>query len=88
MLEWKGAHVRSHADRAAFILSVRDESVRDELENHPERWQNPSLPEFLEATADWVESTDQFYRSQGRQSPENRPWEMFAGIRLAARINE
>ena len=82
-LEWKGVHLRSHADRAAFILSLRDD-----LENHPERWQNPSLPEFLEATADWVESTDQFYRSQGRQSPENRPWEMFAGIRLAARINE
>jgi hypothetical protein len=78
--EDKITKVKTRGDLAEFVSGLRAD-----LDNHPERWENDSLPNFLEAMATWIEDMDQYYRNRGEEFSENQPWALFGTILLAAR---
>jgi hypothetical protein len=62
-------------DRAA-VLTLLDDLVAD-LEASPasERWENKTLPNFLEAFRAWLGDNDGYWHNMGREVPDN-PWEL------------
>ena len=53
----------------------------------PERWENVTIPDYLEAMAAWLEGFEQVYVNTGRQVPTDG-WTVFAGALQAAAIYE
>jgi hypothetical protein len=53
----------------------------------PKRWENATIPAYLEAMAAWLESFEQFYVNTGRQPPADG-WTVFAAALQAAAIYE
>lgn len=59
-----------------------------DLKNNPEKWENRTLSEFLEAMANWTEDMDGYYINNNLPIPENVNWKVFANILAAAKIYE
>lgn len=72
--------------KAEFVELVR--SLRADLVQNPEQWENVTLESFLEAMAAWVEDMEGYYRNNGLPHPENVPWRVFADVLLASRMYE
>jgi hypothetical protein len=53
----------------------------------PERWENLTIPAYLEAMAAWLEVYEQAYVNTGRQVPSDG-WTVFAAALQAASIYE
>ena len=51
------------------------------------RWENLTIPEYLDAMAAWLESYEQAFISTGRPVPADG-WTIFASAVRAAAINE
>lgn len=69
-----------------FVGLVR--FLLEDLRNNPEKWENRTLPEFLEALANWTEDMDGYYINNHLPIPENVNWKAFADILTAARMYE
>jgi hypothetical protein len=61
-------------------------SALEELRVHPERWENVTLEDFLEAWAAWVADMDVWARNTGRSIEPS--WQLIAQMVAAASIYE
>ena len=75
--------VKTRRDLVEFISDLHQD-----LENHPEDWENPSLLHFLQAMGSWVGSMDYAYRNVGIEFSEDQPWKLFGRILFSARSYE
>ena len=75
-------HVRSRSDFIAFVRKLRQELLQS-----PERWENASLEEYLEAVAAWVEDIEGYAGYQEEQIPGSS-WRWFCLMLLAATTYE
>lgn len=82
-LETRISQIKTRQDLAVFISALRED-----LETNSASWENPSLPQFLDAMGAWVEVMDQVYKNEGLTLSEDQPWGLFATMLLAARIYE
>ena len=81
-----GALSAQGSSREEFIAQVQ--SLRDDLQQHPNAWPNDDLPSFLEALQAWVEDMDGYFANQGQPIPEQPSWQLLANILRAATIYE
>ena len=70
-------------DAASFLAFAQ--ALAADRRAAPDSWENPSLPEFLEAALSWAEDSD-FGLTQGL-SPGN-PWRQFAVFLYCGKIYE
>jgi len=75
--------IRSREDFVAFVRALSND-----FKEHPESWENKDLPRFLEALGAWVQDMDGYYRSQGKPTPGQLDWKIFADILMAAKMYE
>lgn len=64
------------------------EALRQDLVANPEKWENKTLDDFLEALGRWTEDSDGYYLNMGKPVPQNIQWKVFADILCAASIYE
>ncbi|MBO9728554.1 MAG: hypothetical protein J7623_07955 [Chitinophaga sp.] len=75
--------INTKADFIRFIgLLIED------LKNNPTEWENKTLPDFLDAMANWTEDMDGYYINHHLPVPTTVNWQVFANILAAARIYE
>lgn len=60
--------------------------LRNDLKAH--EWENKTLPDFLEAMADWVGDMEGYYWVKKQPMPEDINWKCFADILMAATMYE
>jgi hypothetical protein len=76
--------VDSRADLVNFLGLLRQE-----LAATPERWDNNSLPDFLEAMESYASDIDGFYQNTNQALDADMPsWQNFANILRGARMYE
>jgi hypothetical protein len=74
---------RSRADFITFL-----QTLRSNLQQKPEEWENRDLVSFLKAMAAWVEDMDGYYQNLGESIPDQPTWKTMGQILLAARVYE
>ena len=72
--------------RSTFVEFVR--KLREDHDSNPSEWENLSLPDFLDALANWTEDMDGFYANTGRRFPTDVNWQFLVDLLMAARIYE
>jgi len=77
------AKVKTRHDLALFLGSLQADLLRD-----PGSWENADLPNFLEALAAWIDSSDGYSRNIGAEVPEQPSWTFLASALLAAKYYE
>jgi hypothetical protein len=76
--------VQSRQDLAAFV----DELAAD-LEEHPDRWENVSLPRYLDALARYLYGLDGWCRNNAPEvDPETAQWRLLAVALAGASVYE
>lgn len=75
--------VTSRDDFAAFV-----DALRNDLNMHPDDWENPTLDRFLEALSAWVRDSEGYYKGNNLPAPESPSWKNFAEMMLAAKYYE
>lgn len=75
--------VQTKADLVAFIRALVDDHERQGA-----RWENGTLPRYLDALASWMEDSEGYYRNQGRTAPLQPSWRDVAEMLCAAVIYE
>ncbi|MGC2087683.1 MAG: hypothetical protein WA702_30450 [Bradyrhizobium sp.] len=75
--------VKSKEDLADFVESLRQDLLQD-----PDSWENPTLESYLDAMASWIRSMDHYRRNAGLPPAEIPDWSIFADILSAAKIYE
>jgi len=73
--------IGSKADLAEFVRNLRED-----LREHPEKWENASLEDFLESMAAWIEDMDGYYLNRGESVPERPTWKTVADILMGAKV--
>lgn len=77
------SEIRTRADLVEFIRALQSD-----LEAHPGKWENVSLPSFLSALASWTEDMDGYYQNKGVEIPQSPTWKTLGEMLAAARIYE
>ena len=76
--------VQSRQDLAAFV-----DTLADDLESHPERWENATLPRFLEALARYLDDLHGWCANNAPEiDPEVAQWRLFAVALSGAAVYE
>lgn len=75
--------VSTRADAVQFILSLRQE-----LLEHPERWENDTLDRFLEAMASWLNDAPGWFKNHGKEESARPDWQYVAHMLAAATMYE
>ncbi|WP_426791850.1 DUF7660 family protein [Sphingobacterium sp. WOUb80] len=74
-------------DRQSFIKFL--DLLRLDLLQHPETWENKTLPDFLEALATYTEDIQGYYdNTNANVDAEKASWSTFADIFKGAKIYE
>jgi hypothetical protein len=98
----KGNEQRTKSDsfkenlaRLAEMIATKDDFVafakklRENLQQHPEDWENDTLDSFLEGLIGFAQDSEGYYNNLGVKSDPTRPsWRTFADPLLAARVYE
>ncbi|MCC7454629.1 MAG: hypothetical protein IT222_10715 [Crocinitomix sp.] len=75
------------SDRQTFIKFL--ELLRNDLLENPERWENKSLPDFLEALSAYTNDIQGYYDNMKLNINADKPdWSTFADIFRGASIYE
>jgi hypothetical protein len=74
--------VKSRAEFVAFVAELEDD-----LKNHPNEWENPTLERFLDALGAWAQG---FRLGVNAQASLDQPetWSLAAMLLLAGRDHE
>ncbi|HEX7289042.1 MAG TPA: hypothetical protein VF532_22850 [Candidatus Angelobacter sp.] len=72
--------INSKEDLADFI-----ESLRSDFEAHPDKWNNPSLSQYLAAMESWVRSMDHYYVNTKQEVPKTPSWRTLADILIRSK---
>jgi hypothetical protein len=76
--------IRTRSDLASFVRALRQD-----LNHHPEEWENPTLDDYLDALAAWTEDMDGYFKNiHGAPVPEQPSWKIVGYMLIAARIYE
>ncbi|MFE6894093.1 hypothetical protein [Streptomyces sp. NPDC057694] len=75
--------VNSREDLAAFVRALQRNHAEDRSS-----WENPDLPDFLEALSAWIDSAGGWYRYHGHEEPADGDWRFFARALMAATMYE
>ena len=74
-------------DRTSFIKFL--DLLRQDLLQHPETWENKTLPDFLEALATYTEDIQGYYDNTGANVDAGKAaWSTFADIFKGAKVYE
>jgi len=74
-------------DRQSFIKFL--DLFRQDLLQHPETWENKTLPDFLEALASYAEDIQGYYdNTNANVDAEKAAWSTFADIFKGAKVYE
>jgi hypothetical protein len=82
-LDERLVNIKRRRDLAQFV-----NAMAEDLREHPDSWENPSLDRFLDALAAYIDSVDRAYANTGRAFSESQPWMLFAEFLLAAKSYE
>jgi len=74
--------IDSYEDLVLFL-----KAFERNLSEHPDQWENDTLPRFLESFAAWAEDWGNCLASQGQPTPQPS-WRFFAEMLLAAKAYE
>jgi heme oxygenase len=75
------------ASKANFVAFAK--ALVQNLQDHPEEWENASLPEFLHGLLGFVENMEDYYNNiDVKVDLQNPGWRVLADILLAARVYE
>ena len=73
--------------RQDFIYFLHQ--LLQDLQEHPEEWANPDLPDFLEALSLYAEDVQQYYHNTGQDmNADQASWSVFADIIKGAHTYE
>ncbi len=75
--------IRSREDLASFILNLSHD-----LRDHPARWENATLGDFLEALAAWCIDMPGYFHNRDEPQPEQPDWQLVGRMLLAASMYE
>lgn len=76
--------VATRLDLAAFVARMADD-----LRDHPEQWENTTLPEFLDALSRYLIDVPGYCRNVAPHIDPDRPeWSLFACVLLGASVYE
>lgn len=64
------------------------ESLVNEFNTKPRKWENNNLELFLEAIVSWTEDMEGYYQNQNIPIPKNIDWSVFANILMGATMYE
>ena len=74
-------------DRHTFIKFI--ESLRNDLLENPETWENKTLPDFLEGLSEYAKDIQGYYDNLKLNVNADKPeWQTFADIFKGAKIYE
>ena len=77
-------YVQSRLGLAAFV-----DSLAGDLESNPERWENATLPRFLDALARYLDGLDGWCANNAPEiDPDAAQWRLFAIALVGATIYE
>ena len=62
--------------------------LSDDFKSNPDKWENTSIDDYLDAMAAWVDDMDGYYLNFGREVPKQINWSVIADIVIAARDYE
>jgi len=71
-------------------VTTREDAVRvvaamvQDLREHPDEWENPTLDRFLEALAASMEGIESGYRNRGEELPAQPTWALLAELLIMA----
>ncbi|WPO78183.1 hypothetical protein [Flavobacterium sp. KACC 22761] len=75
------------SDRDSFVKFI--ELLHDDLLNNPNKWENKTLPDFLESFARYAEEIQGYYNNTNQNVDADKPdWKTFSEIFKGARIYE
>jgi hypothetical protein len=77
------ASVQEKEDLVRFIRALAEDR-----HTRSQEWENPSLEQYLDALASWLEDSDGYYRNHGLDIPVTPTWKTFAEMLIAAKIYE
>ncbi|MDX3226723.1 hypothetical protein [Streptomyces sp. ME19-01-6] len=63
-------------------------SLRDDLLERGDEWENPTLERYLEALAAWIKGSPGWYRYFGQEMSADGDWTFFARALSAAVVYE
>ncbi|MCQ4045890.1 hypothetical protein ACFOSC_17280 [Streptantibioticus rubrisoli] len=63
-------------------------SLRADLLERGDKWENPTLERYLEALASWLAVSPNWYRNFGQEMPTGGDWTLFARALSAAVVYE
>jgi hypothetical protein len=73
------AAVRSHDDVARIV-----DQMADDLQAHPDEWDNATLERFLDALARSLTGLDGLYQNRGETLPSEPSWKLVAEVLVMA----
>lgn len=74
-------------DRQTFVQFL--DLLREDYFNNPDRWENKTLPDFLEALSAYGEDIQGYYNNMKQDINADKPsWQTFADIFKGAAIYE
>ena len=76
-------NVKTKTDFIEFVhLLLKD------LKDNPEKWENKTLPDYLEAIIAWTEDMEGYYINNDLRIPTDVSWSVMADILQAASVYE
>lgn len=75
--------IETREDLVSFLVLLRSDLI-----SNPEKWENDTLPTFLEALTAWTREMEGYFLNQHAIVPESPSWRLIASMLLAARIYE
>lgn len=76
--------VKTRHDLAAFVARMADD-----LQDHPERWENVTLPQYLDALSRYLIEVPGYCRNVAPHvDPERPEWFLFATVLFGASVYE
>ncbi len=79
-LEDEASLISSRQDLAEFVRRMAAVAASGKTV----RWENDSLPRFLEALAAYLADMDGYFRNQGLAVPDHPSWRLIADVLAAA----
>jgi hypothetical protein len=77
------ALVQTRDDLASFVSALRDDLLQ-----HADEWENPTLDRFLDAFSAWCGDMPGFFDRIGEAVPTQPDWSLIARMFLAAAMYE
>jgi hypothetical protein len=74
-------------DRETFVKFI--EELRNDFLENPDKWENKTLPDFLEALSSYAQDIQGYYNNTHQNINADKPdWKTFSEIFKGARIYE